>query len=511
MVDKQEKCSRNSSRSHQQQHINSNYNLKSIIKSHVVKESDEKPDFRKAANMPSKIEKKTDIKRNLSISRIEQSEKLWEVEEKGKNKVFKWGERLGEEDIKTEYKNFNCTEIMKEQYKILTKGICAFLNTEGGKLYLGVDNSGRVIGRQFTESGKQKFENTLLKMISSFSPVPPENSIKLKFYHIIDTSTQQYLDNRYIVIIKAKKGPIGELFMDQDGKSYYRLDGCTQKYSQEEYQEELQLRIAQKASLDEYNQTQALMKQTEAEFEALLLNQYNKQEDFGSYADGFNAPDRVEEDENFVNPALMEKLEKQQSELSYDAKESAEENEDDWNSEMYGKSTGWNNASMNSNHSYNSYNSYAGYGGFGYGGHSSYNNYAQDMAYPTNQQALYAPRMYPPQEQQQQQQMIYPQQEQVMYPQNQFYYAPSLYMSTYNNTQPQQQQYFDPQPQFQYPQQEPQQSKSQAKPPAKQEEEIPQYQQSGGFYSDKELEDYIKMINQAYEQQPIEKDGKSKK
>ena len=63
-------------------------------------------------------------------------------------KYFKLDEQLNEEeDLHTEFKNFSCSEIMKEQYKILTKVICGFLNTDGGKIFVGVDNSACVKGR----------------------------------------------------------------------------------------------------------------------------------------------------------------------------------------------------------------------------------------------------------------------------------------------------------------------------------------------------------------------------
>mgnify|MGYP000909037907 FL=1 len=92
-------------------------------------------------------------------------------------------------------------------------------------------------------------------MVSSFEPAPPEKSVKIKFHRILDEATQQLLEDRFIVLIKVKKGPIGTLFMDQDGKSYHRLDGQTRKYAPEEYHEELILRNTQKESFEEYVKT----------------------------------------------------------------------------------------------------------------------------------------------------------------------------------------------------------------------------------------------------------------
>ena len=171
---------------------------------------------------------------------------------KGKGKIFKLNEQLGEENLYTEFKNFTCPEIIEKQYLLLTKLICGFLNTQGGKIFIGVDNAACIKGRTFTRDGKKKFKQTLLKMVAGFAPAPHKKAVKIKFNRIADDKTGEPIEDRFVVIIKVKKGPIDVLYADQDGKSYYRLDGQTRKYSPQEYSDELILRKTKQQSLQEY-------------------------------------------------------------------------------------------------------------------------------------------------------------------------------------------------------------------------------------------------------------------
>lgn len=100
---------------------------------------DQKDDSSITANPNSQIPDKPKSKPCQFFKKI--------FKKRGKGKIFKLDEKVGEENLYTEFKNFSCAEIMKEQYKILTKLICGFLNTEGGKIYLGVDNSSCVKGK----------------------------------------------------------------------------------------------------------------------------------------------------------------------------------------------------------------------------------------------------------------------------------------------------------------------------------------------------------------------------
>ena len=103
-----------------------------------------------------------------------------------------------------------------------------------------------------TQEKKKKFKQTLLKMLGKFAPVPEKNTVKIKFHSINDDITGERVQDRYVVVIKVKKGPIDVLFADQEGKSYYRLDGQTRKYLPQEYSDELIMRATKKQSLQEY-------------------------------------------------------------------------------------------------------------------------------------------------------------------------------------------------------------------------------------------------------------------
>ena len=83
-----------------------------------------------------------------NISKNANQNELAAISEKkrAKGKNYKLNEQLGEENLYTEFKNFTCPEIIEQQYKILTKLICGFLNAEGGKILIGVDNAACIKG-----------------------------------------------------------------------------------------------------------------------------------------------------------------------------------------------------------------------------------------------------------------------------------------------------------------------------------------------------------------------------
>ena len=107
------------------------------------------------------------------------------------------------------------------------------------------------IGRYFTPDTMKKFKQSLIRMVNSFTPIPPKNAVKIKFHKIVDKATQKFVENKLIVLLKIKKGSADCLFTNEEGRGYYRLDGQTRKYSPEEYQEELISRATKHGSNEE--------------------------------------------------------------------------------------------------------------------------------------------------------------------------------------------------------------------------------------------------------------------
>ena len=159
-------------------------------------------------------------------------------------------------------------------------------------------------------------------MTDSFAPVPPEKSIKVKFHRILDEASQKLIDDRFVVVIKIKKGPIESLFMDQDGKSYYRLDGQTRKYTPEEYHEELIVRNMQQQSLEEYVQTNNTPEK-KAEVTETETNTTQQLQQEAITSDNKNYESKA------VRQALGDDLN------NYDYSEKYEECEEGWYQEMY--------------------------------------------------------------------------------------------------------------------------------------------------------------------------------
>jgi len=143
------------------------------------------------------------------------------------------------ENINFEYKHFSCATILDQQYEILTKLINAFMNTQGGYAFVGIDNTGIVKGRKMNKEERNEFKNRIGKIVDGFIPQPEKSLVIINFLPIKSAKAiDDNLDDVCVIRITVKKGEEDEVYCTELGKSYYRLDGQTRKYDPEEYQME---------------------------------------------------------------------------------------------------------------------------------------------------------------------------------------------------------------------------------------------------------------------------------
>ncbi|CAJ0937123.1 unnamed protein product, partial [Mesorhabditis belari] len=72
----------------------------------------------------------------------------------------------------------------------ISKTICAFLNTKGGKIYLGVSNDGVIKGVRMNDFLLEHFVYSLDDTLSRFKPRPPSDAIKIEIYPLLDASEE---------------------------------------------------------------------------------------------------------------------------------------------------------------------------------------------------------------------------------------------------------------------------------------------------------------------------------
>ncbi|KAK6046766.1 hypothetical protein COOONC_15729 [Cooperia oncophora] len=79
--------------------------------------------------------------------------------------------------------------------KPASKTISAFLNTEGGNIYVGIDSYGTIRGVRLTASLKEHFFLSLSYCISQFKPAVPPDLVKVHFIELDNTTLLEHEEN----------------------------------------------------------------------------------------------------------------------------------------------------------------------------------------------------------------------------------------------------------------------------------------------------------------------------
>ncbi|KAK6034378.1 divergent AAA domain protein [Cooperia oncophora] len=75
-------------------------------------------------------------------------------------------------------------EVMVRQTQPLSQTICAFLNTDGGRLYIGIDDTGMIRGVHLNNDMKDHYLASLSECLYHFVPPVPPELIKVGFIRV---------------------------------------------------------------------------------------------------------------------------------------------------------------------------------------------------------------------------------------------------------------------------------------------------------------------------------------
>jgi len=160
----------------------------------------------------------------------------------------------GAEDEKTEFKNYYFP-LGKSKKEELIRQICSFINSSGGRLYIGIDDERSIKG--VPTDGDIKFYNSLIfNMVKDFSPKIDPNEF-LKFYAIPvkNNINGNIIDKLFVFKITIKKGDPYILYSSSSEKlnSTIRLQGQCANLTAEEICKEIIERNKKKLSLKNIN------------------------------------------------------------------------------------------------------------------------------------------------------------------------------------------------------------------------------------------------------------------
>ena len=159
-----------------------------------------------------------------------------------KNRTFFYkNENLIEgEDEFTEFKNY-FYPLDEEQEKEIKRQYCGFLNSNGGRIYIGIKDQKIVTGIELTYKDQDLFRNSLVLYGSEFYPRCRLDKIKVYFIPIKNMFTKQFINNYYVVKIIILPGNPFKLYsMTYKGfNSAKRLQGQSVNLTSDEIEKEI--------------------------------------------------------------------------------------------------------------------------------------------------------------------------------------------------------------------------------------------------------------------------------
>ncbi|XP_071084409.1 uncharacterized protein [Haliotis cracherodii] len=130
-------------------------------------------------------------------------------------------------------------EITQEHYlspEYVGKSVCAFLNTNGGTVFIGVDNHGNVVGVVGDQQEEDRQRLTINQVIESITPPVLSNLYSIDFVPVLNES-ESFTSNQKVIEVKVKDpGDHGDLYLYL-GDPFIHRDGSVQMMEAHERQQ----------------------------------------------------------------------------------------------------------------------------------------------------------------------------------------------------------------------------------------------------------------------------------
>jgi hypothetical protein len=111
----------------------------------------------------------------------------------------------GTEDEKTEFKNYYFP-LGKSKREELIRQICSFINSSGGRLYIGIDDERSIKGVP-TDGDINFYNNLIFSMVEDFSPkIEPKEFLKFYAIPVKDNNDGIIIDKLFVFKLIIKRG-----------------------------------------------------------------------------------------------------------------------------------------------------------------------------------------------------------------------------------------------------------------------------------------------------------------
>ena len=111
----------------------------------------------------------------------------------------------GTEDEKTEFKNYYFP-LGRNKREELIRQICSFINSSGGRLYIGIDDERSIKGVP-TDGDVNFYNNLIFNLVNDFSPkIVPKEFLKFYAIPVKDNMNGSIIDKLFVFKIIIKRG-----------------------------------------------------------------------------------------------------------------------------------------------------------------------------------------------------------------------------------------------------------------------------------------------------------------
>ena len=178
-----------------------------------------------------------------------------------------------------EFKNYSFP-LNEDNSEEIKRHLCSFLNSEGGRLYIGIDEKNIVKGITLNYKKRDNLRNYLVNLTYDFYPKCRVDKIFVYFIPIKDPNTKNFIQKKYIIKIRVYPGDPEVLYSMTNKGGYHssiRRDGqCIILDSTEIYKEIIHRDELKKVLNDEKNQI--IMKENQIKDPEPEVNQQDLEE-----------------------------------------------------------------------------------------------------------------------------------------------------------------------------------------------------------------------------------------
>ena len=153
------------------------------------------------------------------------------------NLVFILGKRLPiEESRHFEFKEVRGNNPSRAIQDVTEQYAVAFLNSEGGRIYWGVDDDRTVVGVQLTHRDRDDIRRVVTERLNGITPSVAPTKFQIEFHQVQGDGADRDL---FVVEVVVPRGDSSTLYWTNKTEAYVRTDAGKKKLSGPEIQEEV--------------------------------------------------------------------------------------------------------------------------------------------------------------------------------------------------------------------------------------------------------------------------------